>query len=100
MSERERERERERETQTHIIPVLCVVFLLNLSHPCAVLLDDTLQLLGVVLLQFQLVSLKTSYGVVQLDSNSNIKSMLIILKIFQCCSVSVINLSGVREKIR
>ena len=50
------------------------MFLLHLSHPCAVLLDEALQLFGVVLLQFQLVSLKITYGSVQLDSNPNIKA--------------------------
>ena len=64
--EREREKERERE-MAHIVPVLCVVLLLHLGHPRAVLLDDSMQLFGVVLLQFKLVSLKSSYGSVQLD---------------------------------
>ena len=57
---------RQRDIHTHIIPSLCVVFLLHFGHPCAVLLDNSLQLLGAILLQLKLLSLKFSDGCIQL----------------------------------
>ena len=47
---RKTKKEGERGVSTHLAPHLCLVFVLHLGQSCAVLFDETLKLLGVILL--------------------------------------------------